>query len=117
MFSSLCVITISVLFSENFIIYSCKSASVFGSIFDDASSKQIISVSRKITRRKFTICFSPFERFSPLYSIPKSNSSDTVIFYSTSICLPIFFDLVLCCYPLFSYSLIYLTCRFVAFIF
>ena len=75
MFSRRCVITSSVLFWENLKICSCKSASVYGSMFDEASSRHMISVSRSITRRKFTICFSPFDRFSPPFSIIKSRFS------------------------------------------
>jgi len=69
------VITINVLFYANLNICSCNRASVFGSMLEDTSSKQTISVSRRITLKKFTIYFSPFDRFDPPSSILKSKSS------------------------------------------
>lgn len=65
MFSNLWVITNRVLSYEYLKICLCSRKSVLGSILDDASSKHTISFCLKITLKKLTIYFSPFDRFSP----------------------------------------------------
>ena len=61
--------TNSVLFYANSNNFSCKSASVVGSMLEVASSKQIISVFRIIILKKLITYFSPFDKFAPDYSI------------------------------------------------
>ena len=68
-FSSRWVITIRVLFSESSNNFLCNISSVLGSILEVASSKQIISLSRIVTLRKFIIYFSPLDKFFPDSSI------------------------------------------------
>jgi hypothetical protein len=54
--------------------FSCSNRSVFGSMLDVASSRQMILCSRNITRKKLMICFSPLDRLLPEFSISNLQS-------------------------------------------